>query len=89
MNSDDDLIKDIFRNYVEYGATLPRCHVLNNRIDLTTEKLMKRLNNENKKDLEKLCQYYEEKHLTETAETFVRGFAFATKLLSEAYGYKL
>lgn len=83
------MIKDLYVNYVGVGDITRKDYLLNDRIDAITKELQRKLNNKNKKKLEKLCNNYQEINLMETEESFARGFAFAVQLLSEAFAQKL
>ena len=87
MNS-EELIKDIFVNYVGYGETSSKTLLLNERIDENTKKLNKIINKKNRKKLKTLCDDYEEVNLIETENCFVRGFSFAVQLMAEAFSQK-
>ena len=87
MNS-EEIIKDIFVNYVGYGETSSKTLLLNERIDENTKKLNKIINKKNRKKLKTLCDDYEEVNLIETENCFVRGFSFAVQLMAEAFSQK-
>ena len=87
MNS-EELIKDIFVNYVGYEETSSKTLLLNERIDENTKKLNKIINKKNRKKLKTLCDDYEEVNLIETENCFVRGFSFAVQLMAEAFSQK-
>lgn len=87
--SSDNLIKDIFTNYVGFGDVSKEYYMLSERIDVNTKMLNKVINNRHKKIFEKLCNDYEELNIIQSEDAFVRGFVFAVHLLSEAYAHKL
>lgn len=87
MNS-DEIIKDLFINYVGYGETSSKSFLLNERIDENTKKLNKIINKKHKHKLETLCKDYEQVNLMETEKAFTRGFSFAVQLMAEAFSQK-
>ena len=84
----ESLIKDLYCNFVDSSEPPHLCHLLTERIDTTTAELKLILYKKNKKKLDRLCKDYEEINLMETDRAFVDGFAFAVKLMSEAYAHK-
>ena len=87
MNS-EEIIKDIFVNYVGYKETSSKTLLLNERIDENTKKLNKIISKKHRKKLKTLCDDYEEVNLIETENCFVRGFSFAVQLMAEAFSQK-
>lgn len=84
----NEIIKDLYINYVS-GSQLPRkYYLLFERVETTTKQLKRIMNKKNKKKLEKLCDDYEEIISIESDEAFVDGFSFAVQLLTEAFNRK-
>lgn len=83
-----ELIRDLYNNYVESGEMPRKCYLLNDRIDKTITELKRKMKKRNKKKLDLLCEDHIELNLIETEEAFIRGFSFATQLLSEAFSQK-
>lgn len=88
MNS-DELIKELFTNFVGNEPTSAKEVLLNTRIDENTKILNKVIKPKHKKKLEILCKDYEEVNLMQTDEAFARGFSFAVQLMTEAFNHKL
>lgn len=86
-----EMIKDLYINYIDGYGTMPRkCYLLNERLDTNIKELKKRLRNKkDKKRLEKICNDYEEINTIECDESFACGFSFAVQLLSEAFSRKV
>ena len=87
MNS-EEIIKDLFVNYVGYGETSSKNFLLNERIDENTKKLNRILSKKHKKKLKTLCDDYENVNLIETEKAFTRGFSFTVQLMAEAFSQK-
>lgn len=87
MNS-EEIIKDLFVNYVGCGETSSKSFLLNERIDENTKKLNRILSKKHKKKLKTLCDDYKNVNLIETEKAFTRGFSFAVQLMAEAFSQK-
>ena len=84
----DEIIRNLYINFVGPGDMPRKCYLLNDRIDTNKKDLLHRLHKKDKKKFEQICKDYEETNLLECEEAFIRGFSFATQLLGEAYSNK-
>lgn len=84
----NELIKDLYNNYVTSNEMPRKCYLLNDRIDKTLTELKKKMNKKTKKKLDLLCEDHLELNLIESEEAFIQGFSLATKLLSEVFNQK-
>ena len=87
--SSDELIKELFTNFVGNGDTPAKVFLLNQRIDENTKKLNQAIKKKHKSKLETLCKDYEEVNLMQMDNAFVRGFSFGVQLMAEAFNQKL
>ena len=76
--SSTEMIKDLFINYIDGCGEMP----------IKYQKLKNKLSKKDKKKLLKLCDNFFEVNGIECEESFIRGFAFATQLMSSAFSYK-
>lgn len=84
----DSLIKDLYYNFVEESEPPHLCNLLNERVDTTIKDLKKVLYNKNRKKLDVLYEDIRKINSLDTDRAFLDGFAFAVKLMSEAYAHK-
>ena len=86
-----EIIKDLGLNYAEGPSTMPRkYYALNNRIDVLQNELKQKLHNKkDKKKIDKLIDMVMETGIMECDEQFVCGFVLATRIMSEAFTYKM
>ena len=82
------IIKSLYGNFVEGSEPSRRCQLLYDRINENTKSLTKSINKRNKKKLEMICKDYEATNIMEVEDAFKDGFAFAVKLMAEAYAHK-
>lgn len=84
----NELIRDLYNNYVESNEMPRKCYLLNDRIDKTITELKRKMNKKTKKKLDLLCEDQLDLSLIESEEAFIQGFSLATQLLSEAFNQK-
>ena len=68
----EEIIKDLYINFVESGESSRRCFLLRERIDTNTKELNKILYKGNQKKLERIVKDFEEINMSETEREFVR-----------------
>ena len=84
----DNIIKELFYNFVESSSQPRMYYLLLERIDTNTQQLKKFMNKKNKKKLQQICDDYEKIAEFEIDTAFEDGFSFAVQLMSEAYSRK-
>lgn len=83
-----EMIKDLFINYVTSGQMSRKCYLLNDRIDKNITELKRIMYKKNKKKLDKLCDDFMEINSIECEDAFAEGFSFAVQLMSESFSRK-
>ena len=84
----NELIRDLYNNFVESKEMPRKCYILNDRIDKTLNEIKRKMNKRTKKKLDLLCEDHLELNLIESEEAFIQGFSLATQLLSQAFNQK-
>ena len=82
------LIHNLYHNFVEESEPPRRYFVLLERIETNTKQLKSIMSKKNKMKLQMICDDFDEISELETDNAFTDGFAFAVKLMSEAYAHK-
>ncbi len=82
------IIKDLYVSYIEDEKILPNCYFLYERVSRNVKEIEKIIGKKHKKRLDLLCGDYEKINVNEKEEAFTSGFAYAVKMMAEAYGHK-
>ena len=83
-----EIIKDLYYNFVESSELPRKYHLLCDRISANDKDLKKIIKKKHRKKLEMIIEDYEEIITITTDNAFIDGFSFAVQLMSEAYGHK-